>query len=89
MPYYPEPSKDKGLPYDAENYWEHVVADYLGISMLEVGQLCIVDYLALRREAFIVQMSKTKEGKEYLENAKAFASTEADYAGLRKELGGG
>ena len=89
MPYYPDNSGNEGIPYETENYWEHVVADYLKCSFFDVLELEYIDFLAFRREAFIVEMSKTKEGTEYLRNAKLFASTEADYAGLRERFGGG
>lgn len=87
MPYYPDPELDKGIPYETENYWEHVVADYLGCSFFDVLELQFVDFLLFRREAFISRLSGTKEGQEYLNKAYMYESTEADYAGLRKELG--
>lgn len=63
-------------------YWEHIIAEYLGASVREVLDLDVVDFLALRREAYIAEMSKTKEGREYLQNCKLFESDETDYDGL-------
>ena len=46
-----------------------MVADYLNISMFEVGKLTILDYKYFLREAFIYNSSKTEDGREYLKNA--------------------
>lgn len=90
MPYYPDPkTQDEGIPYDTDYYWHHVVSEYLKCSYFQVLELGYIDFLEFRREAFIVEMSKTKEGREYLQNAKLYESTDADYAGLRKRFGGG
>lgn len=91
MPFYPDSDPDEGLPYEIEMYWEHVIAEYLGMTVADVLDLDLVDFLALRREAFIVAMSKTQEGREYLENCKMFEAEDADYDAVRKlrdELGG-
>lgn len=91
MPFFPDGAQDEGLPYDMELYWEHVVAEYLGTTVTEVLDLDLVDFLALRREAFIASMSKTQDGREYLENCKMFEAEDADYDAVRKlrdELGG-
>ena len=84
MPFYPDGKQDEGLPYEIENYWEHVVAHYLKVSMFDVLDLDFDDYLSLRREAFISELSRTEDGKEYLRNAKMFESEDADYEGLSK-----
>lgn len=91
MPFYPDSDLDEGLPYEIEMYWEHVIADYLGMTVADVLDFDIVDYLALRREAFIAKMSTTKEGREYLENCKLYEAEDADYSAveeLQKVLGG-
>lgn len=85
MPFYPDPKQDnEGVPYDTPTYWDHVIAQYAGCSMRDVLELDIVSFLSLRREAFIVQMSQTKDGREYLSNAHAFESEEMDEAGHEK-----
>lgn len=88
MPYYPDGKQEKGIPYETEHFWEHTVAEYLGCSVFEVMELDIVDFLALRREAFITQVSKTEEGKEYLRNARLYESDEFDEESLDKLFGG-
>ena len=56
--------------YIVETIGEKRVAEYLGITLLEVGELNFVDYLFFKREAVIYNCSQTEEGREYLRNAK-------------------
>ena len=84
MPYYPENSGEKGIPYDINSYWESMTAKYLNCSVFDVLNLDYVDFLFYRRDAFIAELSKTDAGREYLEKAKAFESEEADYEGMRR-----
>lgn len=92
MPFYPDPNQDsEGIPYETENFWEHMVAEYLNCSFFQVLDLFLDDFLCFRREAFITEMSKSKEGREYLINARMFESEDADYEGiaeLQAMLGG-
>lgn len=64
-----------------------MVADYLNISMFEVGKLTILDYKYFLREAFIYNSSKTESGREYLKNAKRLETTDIDRIGLRNAFG--
>lgn len=70
-------------------YWEHMVADYVGISMLDVEQLDYIDYLIYRRDAFISMMNKTEEGRKYLDNAYRIEQTEPERKKLRDQFGEG
>lgn len=63
------------------------MADYLNISMFEVGNLNILDYRYFLREAFIYNSSKTESGREYLKNAKRLEITDIDRVGLRNTFG--
>lgn len=86
MPYYPK--KDgKELIYDVATYWEKLVCDYANLSILDVNELNYVDYLIVRRDAFIWQMEQTDEGREYLENAKRINNTEIDRKALKEKFG--
>jgi len=49
--------------------------------------LNIIDYLQLRRDAYISMLSKYEKGREYLENCWLFSQTEADRATLRAHFG--
>lgn len=88
LPYYPL-DDSKGHKYEVLSYWEHIVAEYLRISVIEVGELNIVDYLAYRRDAFIYRMSQTEKGQEYLDNAYRLEQTKPDRETLREQFGKG
>lgn len=64
-----------------------MVAEYSGLNLLEVGQLDYIDFLILRRDAFIHRLSRSEAGQEYLDNAWRMEQTEPDRAGLRKQFG--
>lgn len=55
--------------------------------MLQVQELDLVDYLVLRRDAFIHTMSQTEKGEEYLNNAWRLEQTKPDRDSLRKKFG--
>ena len=46
-----------------------------------------IDYLTLKRDAFIYRLSKTDKGQEYLENAYRLEQTKPDRQSLREEFG--
>ena len=73
--------------FRASTAWERSVADYCGCSLMDVQGLRVVDYLALRRDAFIHACEQTEEGREYLENAKRITATDMDSAALREQFG--
>lgn len=60
---------------------------YTGLDMLQIQALDIVDYLLLRRDAFIYRMSQTEKGEEYLNNAWRLEQTEPDRNALRNQFG--
>ena len=63
-----------------------MVAEYAGISLLQVRELNYIQYLIWRRDAFIYQLSRTEEGSEYLDNAYRMEQTKPDRARLREKL---
>lgn len=63
------------------------MAEYTGLTLIEVRQLEYVQYLIWRRDAFIHMLSRTEKGTEYLDNAWRMEQTAPDRAGLRKKLG--
>lgn len=67
--------------------WEHLVARYTGLNILQVEELDYIDYLIYRRDAFIYRMSQTEKGEEYLNNAWRLEQTKPDREGLRKKFG--
>lgn len=76
-----------GHNYDIVSYWEKIVADYVGISILDVEELDYIDYLLFRRDAFIYRMSRTEKGEEYLNNAYRLEQTKPDRKHLRQKFG--
>ena len=67
--------------------WEHLVAQYTGLNILEVDELDYIDYLTFRRDAFIYKMSKTDKGEEYLNNAWRLEQTKPDREKLKEKFG--
>lgn len=63
-----------------------MVAEYAGISLLQVRELDYIQYLIWRRDAFIYKLSRTEEGSEYLDNAYRMEQTKPDRARLREKL---
>ena len=55
--------------------------------MFEVEDLDYIDYLRLRRDAFITMLSQTEKGQEYLDNAWILEQTAPDKKSLRDQFG--
>lgn len=66
--------------------WEKLVADYCGISIMEVYNLPLIEYLTYRRDAFIYTLNRTEAGQEYLDNAWRCEQTKPDRAALREKF---
>ena len=69
------------------SWWQHLVAEYTGLNLVQVGELPYLQYLIWRRDAFINMLSRTEAGQEYLDNAWRFEQTEPDRARLREKFG--
>ena len=76
-----------GHNYEITSYWEHMVSQYTGLTVLEVEDLDYIDYLRYRRDAFISRLSQTDKGLEYLDNAYRIEQTEPDRKSLRDKFG--
>lgn len=63
------------------------MAEYTGLTLVEVRELDYLQYLIWRRDAYIYMLSRTEAGQEYLDNAWRMEQTTPDRAGLRKKLG--
>ena len=66
---------------------EHHVALWANIPITQVGDLDFLDYMQLRRDAFIFEMQKTEEGEEYLADAWRLEQTGDDRAKARELFG--
>lgn len=64
-----------------------MVAEYTGLTMLQVEELDYIDYLIYRRDAFIYALKATEKGREYLDNAWRIEQTEPDKKSLREQFG--
>ncbi len=81
--------EDEGnYSYAQNTAYEKLVADYANMTLPDVMKLNYVDFLILRREAYIYNLSKTKKGREKLEEAYCMEQTQPDRGGLRKQFGG-
>lgn len=78
---------NNGHNYEITSYWEHMVSQYTGLTILEVEDLDYIDYLRYRRDAFISRLSQTDKGLEYLDNAYRIEQTEPDRKSLRDKFG--
>nr|DAF01826.1 MAG TPA: hypothetical protein [Caudoviricetes sp.] len=63
-----------------------MVADYAGLNLYEVEELDYIDYLALRRDAFIYKLNQSEEGRKYLDNAWRLEQTNPDRKSLREKF---
>lgn len=66
-----------------------MVAQYTGLTILEVENLDFIEYLVYRRDAFIYSLSQSEKGLEYLDNAYRIEQTEPDKRSLRDQFGKG
>ena len=88
IPNVEDKDSDDSYSYERLTLPEKVVSDYANMPLPDVYQLNYVDYLILRREAFIHNLSQTKKGREMLEEAYCMEQTQPDRGGLRKQFGG-
>lgn len=89
IPYYPTNDSAGQPKYDWQIYSieEKYVIDYCKISMLEVADLDLVEYLCYLHDAKIYQLSQTEQGREYLQNAWRIKQTAPDRAALKNKYG--
>lgn len=64
-----------------------MVSDYPGLSIRDLGEMDIDEYLYYFRDAFIHSMNQTEEGRKYLENAYYYKQTKPDRTSLREKFG--
>lgn len=76
-----------GHQYETTSWWQHMVAQYAGISLLDVRELDYIQYLTWRRDAFIHWLSQSEYGQEYLDDAWRLEQTKPDRQKLRAKYG--
>lgn len=67
-------------------YWEHLVSEYMRIPLPDVNDLDYIEYLIIRRDAFIERLNSTESGREYLNNAYRLTQTKPDRKRLREQF---
>ena len=79
VPYYPaKKDKEYEVKYTAYTITDKLVADYANMDIYEIDKLPILDYWLLERDAFIAALSKTKDGRKYLNDAYRITQEDAD-----------
>lgn len=63
------------------------MAQYANMTLPDVCDLLLDDYLLLLRDAFIARKLQSADGREYLDNAWRLEQTEPDVDGLRSTFG--
>ena len=56
------------------------------IPLPDVDDLDYIDYLIIRRDAFISRLNSTEEGRKYLNNAYRLTQTKPDRKRLREQF---
>ncbi|WP_034457264.1 hypothetical protein [Dielma fastidiosa] len=59
------------------------------MSFFEILDLHLDEFLLFQRDAFIYDMEKSEQGKEYLSNAKRLETESTDYDAFEKVMNGG
>lgn len=89
LPYLPcAEIEDDSYSFDILTQTDKAVADYANMKITDVLNLKYIDYLILRKDAYVYKLSQTEKGKDYLEQCYCFASEEPDRESLRKQFGG-
>lgn len=78
VPYYPVKKESDDIKYTVYTTVDKMVADYSGLDIYAVDGIPILDYWLLERDAFISALSKTKDGRKYLNNAYRLTCEDAD-----------
>ena len=86
LPYYPYGVSEK-IYFVTYTQSEKYVSDYSGLNFKEIEELPLDAYLMLLHDAYIYYLSKSKEGREYLENAYILMQTKPDRKALRAKYG--
>ncbi len=62
------------------------MAEYTGLNIYEVEEMDFLDYLILRRDAFIDRLNQSEEGREYLDKAWRLEQSKPDRESLRAKF---
>ena len=73
------------MGYKLVSHREKIISKYCNISILDVEELDLVEYLFFYREAVIYNCMQTDDGIEHLKNAHRLQQTEPDREKLREK----
>lgn len=77
------------MGYKLISHREKAIAKYCNISIFEVEDLDLVEYLFYYREAVIYNCMQTEDGIEYLQNSYRLQQSEPDREKLRNKFSSG
>ena len=77
------------MGYTLISHKEKMISKYCNISICEVEELDLVEYLFYYREAVICNCMQTEDGIEYLQNAHRLQQTDPDREKLRDKYKSG
>lgn len=75
--------------YINTTWGRRLVAEYSGLNFHQVGQLDYGTYLLWMRDAYIAGLSRTEEGRQYLDDCWRMEQTEPDRGKLNARFGKG
>lgn len=87
IPYYPYGEKQEQY-FNCGTSDIKIVSDYTRLNFSDILDLEVFVFWEYLHDAFIWNCNRTKNGREYLENAWYFQQTEPDRKALRKKFGG-
>lgn len=82
-PYYPGGSNDVGHEWYVYTIEAKYIADYCNITISDVDELDLIEYLCYLRDARIYNLSMTEDGQKYLKNAWRIREVKPDREKLR------
>lgn len=77
------------MGYKLVSHREKMISKYCGISIFQVEELDLVEFLFYYKEAVIYNCMQTEDGIEYLQNAYRLQQTEPDRKKLREKYASG
>lgn len=77
----------EGVPFAVLTQHEKIVAEYAGISLLDVYELDVFSYWALLHDGVVWNNAQTEKGREWLNNAWRIAQTEPQTKKLHEKYG--
>jgi hypothetical protein len=78
-----------GHNYITTSWGRRLVSGYTGLNFHQVGQLDYGTYLLWLRDAYISELNRSEEGRQYLEDCWRMEQTKPDRGKLSAKFGKG